>query len=148
MMKHGVFKMVKRDEVPDDAKILTSTWAMKKKSNGTLQARINGRGYEQVDGEHYDKDDVASPTINVVTVRVILVLMLIMRGCAHLVDVNGAFLLGDFEDDPVTHEQRRVFMEIPQGFEDLVPDWCRPLRDWIIELLRTLYRTKQAAKRF
>jgi hypothetical protein len=50
--------------------------------------------------------------------------MLIMRGCAHLVDVNGAFLLGDFEDDPVTHKQRHVFMEILQGFENLVPDWC------------------------
>jgi len=27
-----------------------STWAMKKKANGTFRARLNARGFEQVDG--------------------------------------------------------------------------------------------------
>jgi Reverse transcriptase (RNA-dependent DNA polymerase) len=118
MMYHKVFKLVKRSELPKGSKILTESWAMKKKSNGTFRARLNGRGYEQVDGVHFDKDDIASPTVNIVTVRIMLVLMLLMAGIAHLVDINGAFLLGGWEHDPITQEQRKVFMEIPQGFHD------------------------------
>ena len=106
MQDHQVFKLVKQAEVPPGAKVLTSTWAMKKKSNGKFRARLNGRGYEQIDGEHYDKDSIASPTINIVTVRIMMVLMLLMRGYAHLVDVNGAFLLGNWENDPITEEER------------------------------------------
>ena len=102
MQYHKVFQLIQRNEVPKDAKIITSTWAMKKKSNGTLHARLNACGYEQVDGEHYDKDGVASPTVNITTVRVMLVLMLLMFGYGHLVDVNGAFLLGGWEHDPIT----------------------------------------------
>ena len=34
LMKHDVFKVVPHEDVPEDAKILSSTWAMKKKSNG------------------------------------------------------------------------------------------------------------------
>ena len=35
------------------AKIITPTWAMNKKSNVTFCAQINGCGYEKVDGIHY-----------------------------------------------------------------------------------------------
>ena len=41
------------NQVTNGEKIITSTWAMKKKkSNGVFRARLNARGYEQVDGEH------------------------------------------------------------------------------------------------
>jgi hypothetical protein len=49
MMKFKVFKPVKRSELPDGAKVLSTTWAMKKKSNGTFRARLNARGFEQID---------------------------------------------------------------------------------------------------
>jgi hypothetical protein len=42
MVSHKVFKEVPRSEVPKDATIITSTWACKKKSSGTLRARMNG----------------------------------------------------------------------------------------------------------
>jgi hypothetical protein len=148
MVDHKVFKLVKRSDVPKDAKILTSTWAMKKKSNGKYRARVNARGYEQVDGEHYDRDDVASPTVNLVSVRVVLVILLIMHGYAHLVDVNGAFLLGGFEPDQVTKRPRKLYMGIPEGFAKFLPESCRPACEWLWELLATLYGTKQAAKCF
>jgi hypothetical protein len=41
MLKHNVWKPVLRKDVPEGAKILTSTWAMKKKANGTYHARMN-----------------------------------------------------------------------------------------------------------
>ena len=46
MLKHNVFQPVPVNSVPTDAKILSSTWAMKKKSNGVYRARMNARGYE------------------------------------------------------------------------------------------------------
>ena len=46
------------------AKILSTTWAMKKKSNGVFRARINAQGFEQVDGEHYESHDIAAPVSN------------------------------------------------------------------------------------
>ena len=46
-LKYDVFKPVKKKDVPNEAKILTTTWAMKKKSNGSYRARLNMRGFEQ-----------------------------------------------------------------------------------------------------
>jgi len=68
MLKHDVFQAIPRNEVPKDAKILTSTWAMKKKANGTFRARLNARGYEQVDGEHYDEHTKAAPVVSDATI--------------------------------------------------------------------------------
>jgi Reverse transcriptase (RNA-dependent DNA polymerase) len=55
---------------------------------------------------------------------------------AILMDVNGAFLHGYFE------KGRRVYMKVPEGFEEYYPSNC------VLELMRTLYGTKQAAKAF
>ena len=63
-IKHKVFELVKLINVPKGAKMLTSIWAMKKKSNGTFRARINMRGYEQIDGDHYDSASISSPVTN------------------------------------------------------------------------------------
>jgi hypothetical protein len=41
MLKHNMWKPVWRKDVPEGAKILTLTWAMKKKANGTYCARMN-----------------------------------------------------------------------------------------------------------
>ena len=50
MVKLKVWKAILRKDIPAAAKILSSTWAMKKKANGQFRARIVARGYEQVDG--------------------------------------------------------------------------------------------------
>jgi hypothetical protein len=41
MQDHKVFKLVAEQDVPKGAKILTSTWAMKKKSSGKFRAHLN-----------------------------------------------------------------------------------------------------------
>jgi hypothetical protein len=46
MVKNQVWRAVPKNYVPRNAKVMTSTWAMKKKSNGTYRARLNARGYE------------------------------------------------------------------------------------------------------
>jgi len=136
MVKHGVFEAVPPDKIPDGAKVLTSTWAMKKKANGTYRARLNARGYEQVDGEHYDEDAKSAPVVNDATIRILLILIIMAGWAAQLLDVRGAFLHGEFE------KGRKVYMHIPQGFEAFFPI------GWIVLLLKTLYGTKQAARAF
>jgi hypothetical protein len=69
MLKHNMWKPVLRKDVPEGTKILMSTWAMKKKANVTYCARMNARGYEQVDGKHYDKMMKAAPVANEITIR-------------------------------------------------------------------------------
>ena len=64
MMKHNVWNMVPRDEDLEGAKMVSSTWAMKKKSNGTYHARLNERRFEKVPGEHYDASSIAAPVTN------------------------------------------------------------------------------------
>jgi hypothetical protein len=68
MLKHNVWNPVPKEDVPDGAKILTFTWAMKKKAIGMYHARMNARGYEQVHGEHYDKLTKAAPVVNEITI--------------------------------------------------------------------------------
>jgi hypothetical protein len=112
MAKNQFWRAVPKKDVPKNAKVMSSTWAMKKKSNGTYIARLNARGYEQVYGIHYDSSNISSPVTNDATIRIIMVLMIIFKWSAQLVDVKGAFSCGNFKDG------EEIFMEVPEGFEE------------------------------
>jgi hypothetical protein len=115
---------------------MTSAWAMKKKSNGTYRARINARGFEQVDGEHYDIDTKSSPVTSLVTTRIVMTLIVMTSWAAHLMDVHGAFLKGKFRDGEI------IYMKVPQGFKKFYP------KNVALLLLRTIYGLVQAALAF
>ena len=66
--KYNALSPVPQSSVPKDVKIMTTTWAKKKKSNGTYQGCLNVCGYEQVDGMHYFGHNIAAPVANAVTV--------------------------------------------------------------------------------
>ena len=136
-LKYGVFEPVKKEDVPDGAKILSTTWAMKKKSNGTYRARMNMRGFEQEDGEHYDSYSISSPVTNDVSIRVCIVIMLMANFFGWLCDVKGAFLHGSFDNGEV------IYTNVPMGFEP----WYNPAV-WMLKLLKTVYGLKQAAIMF
>jgi len=136
MVKNKVFKAVPVQEVPEGSKILTSTWSMKKKPNGTKRARIVARGFEQIDGEHYKSDETAAPVVNDMTIRIVLILMIMARFCGELVDVQGAFLLGEFGTE------EKLYMEVPEGFKKFYPAYV------VLLLLKTIYGLKQAAYAF
>ena len=57
-------------------------------------------------------------------------------GIAHVVNVKGAFLYGEFE------ASEKVFVKVPRGFEEFYP------KDTVLLLNKTLYGLKQAAKAF
>jgi hypothetical protein len=74
MIDSGVFKPVNLNKVPDFVKLIDTTWAMKKKSNGTLQGRVNVHGFKQIDGQHYDGTSFS------------------VGGCTRHIDVKRCFL--------------------------------------------------------
>ena len=52
MDKHKVQREVPKDKVPKNAKVVISTWKMKKSSNGTYRLKLNDRGFEQRGQDH------------------------------------------------------------------------------------------------
>jgi hypothetical protein len=62
--------------------------------------------------------------------------MLKQSGIAHVVDVKGAFLHGEFKD------KENIYIKIPLGFEGFYPS------DTVLLLKKMLYGLKQAAMAF
>ena len=65
LQKLKVFQIVPRGTIPTRSKILTTTWAMKKKANGTYKARLNMRGCEQIANVHYQPEWISAPVTNI-----------------------------------------------------------------------------------
>ena len=132
----NLFQARTRATISRHAKILTSTWAMKKKSNGKYRARQNMRGYGQIPHVHYRPAWISAPVTNAVTIRSMLVLLLMMEGYAHIIDICSAFLLGVFDSG------EDLYAYIPKGWENKYSG------DVILKLMKTVYWLKQAANCF
>ena len=136
MVTHKTWIAVPRSSVPKGIKLIDSTWACKKKSNGMLRGRLNAHGFKQVEGVHFDGSSIHSPVTNAATIRTIIVLMLIAWWTGHLTDVHGAFLHGKFTNG------EQLYMEVPKGFKKFYPG------DVLLKLLKCIYGLKQAAMAF
>eukprot|EP00957_Ditylum_brightwellii_P039397 2979755-Ditylum_brightwellii.AAC.1 len=64
---------------------------MKPKPNGVKHARLNARGFEQVNGLYYDGQDLLAPVVNDMTIRIVFVMVILTAWTAELLDVKGAF---------------------------------------------------------
>ena len=136
MVKNGVWEPVNIEDVPEDATLMDSTWACKKKSDGTLRGRLNARGFKQKADEHFDPSSISSPVTNCDTIRIVLTLMLMAGWTARVVDVKGAFLHGKFDSG------EKIYMKVPQGMEKHYPS------NVVLFLRKTIYGLKQAARAF
>ena len=76
------------------------------------------------------------PVTNAATIRIVLVLLVMAIMIAHVVNVKGVFLHGDFKDG------KKIHMKIPRGSKKNFPERS------VILLLKCLYGLKQAAKAF
>ena len=123
-------------DLPNGANVITSTWAYKKKSNGTYHGRLNARGFEQIAGKHFISTSIADPVTNDTTIIIVLVFMLLANWMARIHDVKGAFLKGKFEDD------EENFMEVSQDMEHHY--WGKS----VLRLLKPIYGLKHAAMLF
>ena len=92
--KYRVWTPVKLRDVPLNAKIITSTSEMKNKANRIYRARKNTRGFEQVEGLHYNEENILSPVTSNMSIRIIMVLSLMPSWTALSLYVKFAFLHG------------------------------------------------------
>ena len=123
--------------VPAGARVITSTWATKKKENGTYRDRLNTRVFQQVEGVHYDTEEIVSPVTNDMSIRIVMALTLMAEFIAKVVDVKGEFLHGGFDEGT-----EPVYMAFPEGFEKHYENQV------VFFLLKTFYGLNNAAKAF
>ena len=135
MEDNGVFETIPFTQVPVNADVIDSTWAMKRKASGVYRAQLVAQGFKQHAGVSYDPRDIMSPVVHEITVRIMLVLMIMALWHTEIIDIKGAFLKASF--DP----EHKVYMEIPKGFGKFYPKN-------VLLLLKTLYGVKNAAKAF
>ena len=138
MKKYNVFRVVNRKDLPPGTKLFDSTWAMKKKADGSYRARNAIRGFMQQDGKHFDSQDKSSPVVSTVGIRIAMVLTLVGAFYQHLVDVEGAFLNGEFQEP----DKHKLYVEIPEAYRKWYPPWA------VFLLLKTQYGTVQAALQY
>jgi Reverse transcriptase (RNA-dependent DNA polymerase) len=136
MLNHQVWELVTYSDVDITGKILSTTWAMKRKADGKFCACLTARGYEQIEGIHYDRSSTAAPVTNDTTIRIMLSLAAMSDWSLYIVNVQGAFLNGRFGSE------EKLYLQIPKGFEDKYNN------DQVLFLKRTIYGLKQAAQAF
>ena len=121
MVTKSVFKAIPKKDLPEGAKVLSTTWACKKKADGTHRARVNTRGFEQIDGIHCDENDKAAPAVSDITIRIFMVLIVMAAWFTQVVDVNGAFLLSDFKPE---HEMHIAVPQLKDSRNAVLHGWC------------------------
>jgi hypothetical protein len=92
MSRNEVFEEVNVDNIPPGTKLLDSTWDNKRKADGSTRCRLAIRGFQQIDGVHFDASDKAAPVVCDVTIRVVLILAIMANWLAWIVDVDNKIL--------------------------------------------------------
>lgn len=134
MTEKGVWSYQNSSSLPKSRKLIGSKWVFKVKKNGVHRARLVALGYSQIPGVDYTEN--FAPVINDVTFRIILLLMLIKRFDAEIIDVETAFLYGTLEEE--------IYMKVPEGLSEIitVPDGT------CLKVLKSLYGLVQAARQW
>jgi hypothetical protein len=66
---------------------------------------------------HFDASSKAAPVVCDVTIRMVLILAIMANWQAGIVDVEGAFLQGRFQNG------EQILMKIPNGFQKSYPSY-------------------------
>jgi len=135
MVKRQVWRKVPLSSVPQDRRLIGSTWVFKRKRNGVYCARLVGLGYSQVPGIDYT--DNFAPVVNDVTFRIILVLMLVWDLEGVCIDVETAFLYGELDEE--------IYMRMPEGIDEKIGE---TVKDQCVILERAIYGLVQAARQW
>ena len=130
MNKRGVWRKIKRSEVPRDRRCVKCKWVFKIKRNGVFRARLVACGYSQIAGVDFTEN--YAPVINDVTFRILLIAMIVWKLEGKIIDVETAFLHGDLDED--------IYMDCPEGLE--------ANEDECLQLLKTIYGLVQAARQY
>jgi hypothetical protein len=130
MEDHKVWKKVLRSSMPKDRRCVKCRWIFEIKRNGIFRARLVACGYSQVPGQ--DFNEVYSPVVNDITVRILLIIKITMKLDSIIVDIETAFLHGDLKEE--------IFMDCPPGIEHT--------HEHCVLLMKTIYGLVQSARSF
>jgi hypothetical protein len=108
MEEKGVWKIVKRTDVPYNRRLIGNRWVYKLKDDGTYRARTVAKGYNQIPGQDFTHN--FAPVVNDVSMRIALTYKLLMNLDSRQFDVETAFLYGDLEEE--------IYMEFPEGYTE------------------------------
>ena len=79
MVRNGMWESLDGKDLPEGAKVITSTQVCKIKSNGTCHGQMNAWIIEQIAGKHFNPTSTAAPATNNTFIRIVWVLMLLTR---------------------------------------------------------------------
>ena len=74
MIAKGVWRNMKRVDIPSDRRLIGFKWVFKVKENGVYRVRLVALEYSQIHG--IDHQDNFAPVITDVTFRIVVLLML------------------------------------------------------------------------
>jgi Reverse transcriptase (RNA-dependent DNA polymerase) len=137
---NGNFRLIERDKVPPDKKILPGVWALRRKREVLTRAvkkhkaRWNLDGSKQTHGVDFDM--TYSPTANWASIRLLLTLTLLNGWHTRQLDFVQAY-----PQAKISHQQ---FVELPKGIdiEGVDP------RLWVFEVINNVYGGKDAGRQW
>jgi hypothetical protein len=127
------------EEAPPGANIIGSKWVFKAKKDAAgfiarLKARLVAQGFSQIGGVDYD--DTYAPVARLASSRAIIAMANRLDLLLHQVDIKGAYLNGELNDNEV------LYMHHPPGFKP------RDAGNRVLRLKKTLYGLKQSGRRW
>ncbi|KAJ3485148.1 hypothetical protein NLI96_g5163 [Meripilus lineatus] len=135
----GTFEWV--SELPEGRKAIGSRVVYREKHDGEgkldkFKVRIVAKGFSQVPGRDFNPLFVSSSVFRTTTLRTLLSLVAHEDWEIHQVDVVGAYLQGDLDEE--------IYMEVPEGVEEE----GKKNGTWWWKLLKALYGLKQAGRQW
>lgn len=132
------WKLIPREEVPSDAKVLPSVWSMKRKRDIQTQqvykhkARLNLHGGKQEFGLHYY--ETYAPVVTWFAIRLLLIIAILLKWYTRQIDFILAYPQADITED--------IYMDLPKGIETKHGNG----RTHVLKLLKNLYGAKDAGR--
>jgi Reverse transcriptase (RNA-dependent DNA polymerase) len=125
-----VWHAVDKATVPKDRRLIKNKWVFDIKRTGVFCARLVACGYSQIPG--IDFQESYSPVVNDAVFRIIIILQIIWKLPAVIIDIETAFLHGELNES--------IYMMAPKG-TNLKNHEC-------VHLDKALYGLVQAARQF
>ena len=102
-----VWSVISKESITEGRRCIQCKWIFKIKRNGVFRARLVACGYRQVPCVGFN--EIFTPVINDVSFSIMLIVKLIWKLQASIIDVETAFLQGN--------PQEEVYVNIPEGME-------------------------------
>ena len=136
MENRKVWNIIKKEDIPQDRRTVKCKCVFNIKRNGTYRARLVACGYSQVPG--VDFTDNYAPVVHNGTFRIMLILKMMLKLDAKIIDVETAFLHGHLKED--------IYMDMPDGLSHMKGNESLNKGEHCLHLKKTIYGLVQAAR--